>query len=406
MAPHPVRVRPDDLRVRSRPGADEELSRELMRLGRAQGIDAVGVASAAVFRHERRHLEARKAAGLHGGMHFTYGDPQRATDPTLALPGARSLVVGALSYRRGGPDAAPRPDGAEPDGGAGAALSATPVLAHVARYSWRDHYRTLRGALDVVADRLRARGWRAEVLCDDNALVDRAAAVRAGLGWYGKNALVLLPGRGSWFVLGSVVTDAVLSPTGPALAPGSGCGPCVRCLSACPTGAIVEPGVIDARRCLAWLLEAPGPFPRAQRAALGARLYGCDECQSVCPVNRRVDRDDPPPAPGPHDEPVVDVLDLLARSDDELLRRFGRWYIPRRQARYLRRNALVVLGNVADGSSPAVEAALRRALADPDHLVRAHAVWAARRLGRHDLLSSLAAETHGDVRAELEAVEV
>jgi epoxyqueuosine reductase len=376
-----------------------------MRVGADEGLDAVGVATAAVFRLERRHLESRKAAGLHGGMHFTYGDPERATDPGRALPGARSLVVGALSYRRGDTDPRSHLRGGGGGGGAGG-QSPAPVLAQVARYSWRDHYRRLRAALGGVAARLHSLGWRAEVRCDDNALVDRAAAVRAGLGWYGKNALVLLPGRGSWFVLGSVVTDAVLAPTGPVLAPGSGCGPCVRCVSACPTGAIVAPGVVDARRCLAWLLEAPGEFPRAQRVALGARLYGCDECQSACPVNRRVDRDDPPPLPGPDDERIVDVLDLLARSDDELLRRFGRWYIPRRQARYLRRNALVVLGNVGDGSAAPVMAALRRALADPDHLVRSHAVWAARRLGRHDLLSSLAAETHPAVRAELEVAEV
>jgi epoxyqueuosine reductase len=164
--------------------------------------------------------------------------------------------------------------------------------------------------------------------------------------------------------------------------------------------------VVDARRCLAWLLQAEGPFPLDHRAALGDRLYGCDDCQEVCPPNHRIERVDPAAAHGHDAEPVVDILELLAATDDELMARHGRWYIPRRQARYLRRNALVVLGNVADPESPAVAAALRRALADADPLVRGHGVWAARRLGRDDLLGEVAGlDHHPDplVRAELEA---
>ena len=215
------------------------------------GLDAVGVAKAEPFLDARRVLVERKAAGLHGGMHFTYGNPARATDPASALPGARSLVVGARSYRA----AVPPP----PAGPAG----------RVARYSWRDHYEPLRQALRAVARRLEDDGYAAVVLVDDNRLVDREAAVRAGLGWYGKNANVLLPEHGSWFVLGSVVTDAVLPVAIPVA---EGCGSCTRCLPACPTGALVSPGVLDARRCLAHLLQAPGDFPLEFREALGDRL--------------------------------------------------------------------------------------------------------------------------------------
>jgi epoxyqueuosine reductase len=276
----------------------------------------------------------------------------------------------------------------------------------VARYAWEDHYTPLRLALTAVARELEAAGWRCRVVADDNALVDREAAHRAGIGWYGKNANLLLPGRGSWFVLGSVVTDAPLATRGRPLA--DGCGGCTRCIDGCPTGAIVAPGVVDARRCLAWLLQADGPFPRDHRVALGARLYGCDDCQEVCPPNHRADRTDPVALrAGPGAQPVVDLLDLLAASDDDLMARFGRWYVPRREARYLRRNALVVLGNVADPGDPAVAAALCRALADDDPLVRAHAVWAVRRLGRSDLLSKVADVADDPdplVRAELEAV--
>jgi epoxyqueuosine reductase len=278
------------------------------------------------------------------------------------------------------------------------------------------------------------------VLVDDNALHDREAAYRAGLGWYGKNANLLLPGAGSWFVLGSVVTDAPLARdgagrSGSGAEPGGrvadGCGTCTRCITACPTGAIVSPGVVDARRCLAWLLQVEGPFPLEHRVALGGRIYGCDDCQEVCPPNRLSERRDPAaPLAGPAAEPTVDLLAMLAATDDELLAAHGRWYVPRRQARYLRRNALVALANVAAPGAPpgaagvgvdggravegggtagaagagddVVRRALRRSLADDDALVRGHAVWAARRLGHDDLLAGLADERDPSVRSELD----
>jgi epoxyqueuosine reductase len=366
---------------------------ELMALGRAQGLDAVGVAPAEPFAGTRRHLEERKAQGLHGGMAFTYRKPARSTDPGAALPDARALVVAARSYLRAHPDDVP-----------GSGEGGRRPVGAVARYAWTDHYRALREGLQVVALSLKAEGWRARVLADDNALVDREAARRAGLGWYGKNANLLLPGQGSWFVLGSVVTDAPLVSEAPEPV-ADGCGSCRRCLDGCPTDAIVAPGVVDARRCLAWLLQVEGPFPDEHRVALGDRLYGCDDCQEVCPPNRRQSRRAGGSSGdgGEALEAEVDLLGLLAASDDELLDRHGRWYVPRRQARYLRRNALVVLGNVADPTDPAVAAALGRALADDDPLVRGHAVWAARRLGRTDLLDAVAADDHPLVRHERDA---
>lgn len=350
----------------------ESLAEHVLDLGRGAGLDAVGVAPADPFVSTRKLLERRKKAGLHGGMHFTYGDPARSTDPGRAVAGARALVVGARSYRR-----------AEPD-----PPSATTAAGRVARYSWDNSYAPLREALAIMAGRLEEAGWQAEVLADDNALVDREAAYRAGLGWYGKNSNLLLPGRGSWFVLGSVVTDAPLAPTG---APAEdGCGPCQRCLPACPTGALVAAGVLDARRCLAWLLEAPGAFPVEFRGALGGRVYGCDDCQEVCPPNRAGDLRHPPPPAHPGDVAWVDLVEMLDASDEALLDQFGRWYIPRRQPRYLRRNALVALGNVAEGDDAEVARVLVRYLADPDPMLREHAGWAAARLGRRDLVEGVA----------------
>ena len=133
-------------------------------------------------------------------------------------------------------------------------------------------------------------------------------------------------------------------------------------------------------------MQAPGAFPVEFRAALGDRLYGCDDCQDVCPENKAAERRVPPPPPAVDDEPWVAVLSLLAASDDELLARYGRWYIPRRDPRYLRRNALVVLGNIGDGRNAAVVSALQAALTGSDAMLREHAAWAAARLDRDDLV--------------------
>lgn len=353
---------------------------ELQAVGRAAGLDAVAVAQAGPFVEVRRTLEERKAAGLHAGMQFTYRNPSRSTDPAATVPGARAVVAGARSYLV--PDVDPPPGR---------------PLGRIARYAWDDHYGHLRTGLGAVADRLRADGWVARVLVDDNASVDRAVAHRAGLGWWGKNANLLLPGLGSWYVLGSVVTTAPL--VGAPAVVEDRCGPCTRCLTGCPTGAITAPGVVDARRCLSWLLQAEGTFPAEHRVALGDRIYGCDDCQDVCPPNRRA----PARPPGGTERPWADLLGLLDPDDEVVLAQADRWYIPKREVRYVRRNALVVLGNVGDARDPLVVAALRTHLAHPDPLLRGHAVWAARRLGREDLLTELASEQHPDVLAELSA---
>jgi epoxyqueuosine reductase len=324
---------------------------ELKALGRASGLDAVGIAAAVPFLDTRRHLQERKEAGLHGGMSFTYRNPERSTEPGRALPGAKSIVVGARSYpaparsRRGG---------------------------RVAAYATDDHYGALRDSLRSIADHLRSDGWKALVLVDDNALVDREAAYRAGLGWYGKSTNVLLPGKGSWFVLGSVLTTAPLAVDDDPVE--DGCGTCRRCIDGCPTGAIVAPGIVDARRCLAWLLQARGDFPLEYRVALGDRIYGCDECQEVCPPNRRAATVASESSEG------VDIVDLLSSDDQTLLSRHGRWYIADRDPRYLRRNALVVLGNTAQPGDQRAAATIHRYLGDPDPMLRSHAAWAAERI--------------------------
>lgn len=341
----------------SAPSAPDALLGDLRAVASAAGLVALGVAPVARFERTRDDLLDRRERGLHAGMQFTYRDPDRSTDPARILPGARSIVVGALPYPAG---ALAAPDF---DGPAG----------RVARYSAIDHYARLRGALDAVAARLVAAGHAVRVVLDDNALVDRAAAHRAGIGWWGHNTNLLVPGHGSWVVLGAIVTDADLPPAEPV---DDGCGPCRRCLDGCPTAAIVAPGVIDARRCLAWLVQAAGTFPLEHRVALGDRIYGCDDCQEVCPPSRRS-----PMAMRPVEgESWVDLLEMLASTDDELLRRHGRWYIAGRDPRFLRRNAILALGNVASPDDPRVTEVLDAFASGEDELLAEHARWAIDRL--------------------------
>lgn len=361
---------------------DDTWRDHLLEVGLGAGLVAVGVASAEPFVDVRRTLEERREAGLAGDMQFTYRNPARSTTPERALPGARRLVVGALPYAAAAP--------ARPPHGA---------VGRVARYATVDRYARLREALGAMAEELAAHGWSTRVLADDNALVDRAAAHRAGLGWWGRSTLLLVPGQGPWVLLGSVVTDAPLPVTGDDVA--DGCGTCRRCLDACPTGAFVAPGVLDARRCLAWLVQDTGELPPEWRMALGDRLYGCDECQEVCPPGRRTAAVPPLSGEEAAADVWIDVVAMLSLDDEALLERFGRWYVPRRQPRYLRRNALVVLGNVGDPADPGVLRVLDAHLAHADPLVRAHAAWAARRMGLAERADALAEDPAPEVRAEL-----
>lgn len=331
---------------------------ELKTVALGAGLVALGVAGIEPFDDTRRILEERRAEGLHGGMQFTYRDPQRSTDASRLLPGARSLVVGAWPYGAGDP-ASPSFDG---------------PAGRVARYAIADHYGALRAALETVAARLRQDGHTTRVVIDDNGLVDRAAAHRAGIGWWGHNSNILVPGSGSWVVLGAVVTDAEL-PTSEPVA--DGCGPCRRCLDGCPTAAIIAPGVIDARRCLAWLVQAEGSFPVEFREALGDRIYGCDDCQEVCPPSRRSPQATQAPAA---DGAWADLLWMLSASDAELLDRHGRWYVARRDPRHLRRNALIALGNVADPDDPQIRSVVSEYADGDDAMLVEHARWALGRL--------------------------
>src|SRR5207302_3001460 len=207
---------------------------------------------------------------------------------------------------------------------------------------------------------------------DTAPLLERDFARRAGLGWFGKNTMLLNKHFGSYFFLGALLLDLDLRPD-PAHET-SHCGTCTACLDACPTQAFPEPGQLDARRCISYLtIELRGPIPEELRGPTGDWLFGCDICQEVCPWNRK----SPPsaePAFGPRPElEAVDLVELLGLSEEAFRRRFRGTALTRPGRRGLLRNGAVILGNLRD---PAALPALRRALADPEQLVREAAAWA------------------------------
>ena len=328
---------------------------ELRAIGLGAGLHSIGVCDTAPLTDARRAIESRIERDLVNGMQFVFRNPTRSTDPARTVEGARSIIVGLRSY------------GAGDHVDDGLALP-----AHVARYAWQDHVSALKESLDAVKKRLRHDGHRAVVFADDNSVVDRAVAHRAGLGWFGKNANILVPGAGSFFVIGCIVTTAELPGGSPI---GDNCGTCSACIPACPTGAIVEPGTIDANACLSWLLQKPGVFDRRHRVALGNRIYGCDDCQTSCPHVRRWS------AAGGSGRTSVDALRLLTATDDEVMRVCDGWFVHERNPVWIRRNALIILGNTAHPSDPAVAAVVDAHLRHDDEILRAHAVWAAARLG-------------------------
>ena len=328
-------------------------SAELTRHARELGIDVVGAAPAGPYDETERHIRERRSRGLFADMRFTMAQPEVSCHPEGLLPGARSVVSAALSYFAEGP---------EPGPGEG----------RLPRYTWWDAYADLREKLDELGRRL---GGRYRVLVDANQHVDREGAARAGVGFYGKNTLLITRRHGSWVVLGTLVTEVEIE-TSPPL--DLDCGSCTLCIEACPTGALDTPGVVDSTRCLSYWTQSPEPIPEEYRGELGAQVYGCDICQDVCPWNRGVEKRRAGAQAPKGAEPVVSLLGWLQSSDEELGARYDRLYFPRNDVRYLRRNALIAAGNSGE---PELAEAVRPYSESDDELLRDHADWALARLG-------------------------
>jgi epoxyqueuosine reductase len=290
---------------------------DIRELADELGFDAVGVAPASAYTDTERHIAERRARGLFAEMKFTMAQPERSCHPESLLPDARSVVSVALCYWQ--------PE--EP---------LEPGEGRLARYTWSESYEEVRVKLDALG---RAIGGAYRVLVDANQHVDREAAARSGVGFYGKNTMLITRLHGSWVVLGTLVSDRELEPTPPLE---TDCGDCRLCVDACPTGALDEPGTLDATKCLSYWTQAPAPIPEEYRSALGAQVYGCDICQDVCPWNRGVQR-----RRGDREATSAGHVDLVTwLESDTLVHDYERLYVPRNDVRFLRRNALVALGNV------------------------------------------------------------
>jgi epoxyqueuosine reductase len=355
---------------------------------RRLGFDRVGVCPA-VEPPRLAEFDAWLSAGYGGQMDFLVDRRHAYDHPAHVLDGARSIVVMSLNYRT----AAPRPS--------------APGQGRVSRYAWGEadyhdiiHVRLKRliALLEEHAPAAAARG-----VVDTAPLLEHEFAQLAGLGWIGKNTLLLDRQAGSWFFLAALLTDVELAYDEPFSA--DHCGSCTACLDACPTDAFVQPYVLDARRCISYLtIELRDAVPADLRAAVGDRLFGCDICQEVCPWNRGApESDEPMFGPRARGNPL-DLIPLFALDDDHFRRRFRRTPLWRAKRRGILRNAAIVLGN---HRTPKAIDALGRGLHDLEVLVRGASAWA---LGRYDEPQARAAlearnriEQDAEVRAEIAA---
>jgi epoxyqueuosine reductase len=359
----------------------KEYAREL-------GFDLARVTSAEDFVEDRAITQERVREGLMDGLPwYTQERVRRGTTPQELLPGARSIICLGLNYYQPGPDASPSP---HPGG-------------KIARYArGRDYHKVMKRRMREYVAGLSSRlgtEVKARWYVDDGPMLDRAAARRSGLGWFGKNTNILTPELGSWVFLGQVITDLEMEPDGPLK---KTCGSCVRCIDACPTGAIKAPYVIDNSRCISSLtIENRGPIPRELRPQMLDWVFGCDICQEVCPVNRKASAATEPDFQR-KDLSRVDLLELLALSENEFRQKFRGTPVLRAKRVGLKRNACVALGNLKD---PAAAPALAGALSEEESLVRRHAAWALGQIGgqesRTALLKAQASETDPDVLAEI-----
>ena len=371
---------------------DTPMSRErkIKSLALSIGFDRVGIADAAPFVRDEAAAVERVRDGLMDGLAwYTEERVRRMNRPKTLLDGARSIISLAMSYKT-----------TEPPNISGA------LRGRVARYAWgRDYHslikarvrRFVRELPDVVGAPVRARHF-----VDDGPMNDRAAAERAGVGWFGKNTNILTPTLGSWAFLAEVITNLDLRPDAPLK---KTCGECVRCIPACPTDAIVAPYVIDNRRCISFLtIELRGAIPRELRALVGDWVFGCDLCQEVCPVNRKAAVSREAEFGKRHDFDAPALIPLLSLDEDGFRRRFEGSPIRRAKLSGLQRNVCVALGNIGDR---AAVPALSAALVSDDPIVRAHAAWALGRIGgataKTALKSALAAERDQSARDEITA---
>ncbi|MFQ5915652.1 MAG: tRNA epoxyqueuosine(34) reductase QueG [Nitrospinota bacterium] len=386
---------------RLNPEETGRLASLLRQESKALGFDSLAIAQASQFARGE-FFERWLSRGFGGKMSYLYRNRDCRMDPRRVWPEVKTVVTVAMNYHTG-----IRPAG-ETDGPGGRKTSRKGgLLGAVSRYAWgRDYHKVLRKRLLRLARVVEQSGFGRAVKCyvDTGPVIEREWAARGGLGWIGKNTLVLNPSLGSWFFLGVMLLDIELPGDTPQP---DLCGTCDRCIRACPTGALIRPYVMDARRCISYLnIELRGWVPRDLRPLMGNWVFGCDECQTVCPYNRPNNRELPVtsiqdflPREG-LDAP--DLVELLEMDEETFRKRFEGTALLRARWVGIIRNAAVALGNSQDGK--AVEP-LGRALEHPEAIIRGHAAWALGKLGglrAHELLTNrLTREGDARVREEI-----
>jgi len=384
------------------------LTDDLKRRARQLGFCAVGVTGAEPFSEAETAAANRTQRGLMDGLSWwSEARAHASADPRRATPGARSVIALAFPHPSikdsTSPLAGEQSIFPSPARGGGQGGGDGP-RGRIASYALgRDYHEVLLERMQPLLAMLRGRGHLAKTYVDHGWMLDRAAAARAGLGWLGKNTNLLVPGVGSSVLLAEIVTSAELEPDQPLK---KTCGSCDACMRVCPTGALIEPGVLDNRRCISfWTIEHRGVIPFDIRPLIGDWIFGCDICQEICPVNVNPRAAAPDPQALEAFGPTIDARprleELLALDEDGFRARFRNSAVWRTRRSGLLRNVCIALGNIADRSSVP---ALATALGDVEPLVRGHATWALGRLGgaaaRAHLEQALSRETDAWVRDE------
>lgn len=351
----------------SRPIDLDRLAHDIKQWGRTLGFQGVGISDIDLSGHEPRLLEWLRR-GFHGEMSWMERHGTRRSRPAELVPGTVRAICARMDYLP--------PDAADAD-----EVMGDPDRAMVSRYALgRDYHKVLRNRLQKLASRVEERvgpfGYR--VFVDSAPVLEKALAEKAGLGWIGKHSNLLDRRAGSWFFLGEIYTDLPLPVDAPA---DEHCGDCTRCIDVCPTGAIVGPYQVDARLCISYLtIELRGSIPLALRPLLGNRIYGCDDCQLVCPWNRFAQLSREPDFAPRNGLDRARLIELFQWDEATFLRRCEGSPIRRIGHECWLRNIAVALGNAPPGE--AVRAALAQRLDHPSELVREHVRWALERQRR------------------------
>ena len=340
------------------------LAADIKRWGLELGFQQVGIADTDLSGAEVRLLDWL-AQGRHGEMAYMATHGLRRSRPAELVPGTLRVISARLDYL--------------PQAAAAEGVLARPELGYVSRYALgRDYHKLIRNRLQRLAERIEAEvgpyGYR--VFSDSAPVLEKPLAAKAGLGWIGKHTCLIHRSAGSWFFLGEIYTDLPLPVEVPVE---NHCGTCRACMDICPTGAIVAPYDLDARRCISYLtIELRGPIPEELRPLIGNRVFGCDDCQLVCPWNRFAQTTGEPDFAARNGLDAPALIELFAWTEEQFLKRTEGSAIRRTGYEGWLRNLAVALGNAP--RDPAVIAALKARAEHPSALVREHVSWA---LARH-----------------------